>query len=132
MRRLALLAVLVATSTAAAEGLQPHESIAVDAKGPPRPYAVTVNEPFGWKIAASACAQLSEHHGFGSTLPATSASLRTRRTSWTARQATKAAFSEPGSGIAVNNPTKNRSTGEVSLWTTHFEGYVRSGLVFGN
>lgn len=62
MRRLALLAVLVATSTAAAEGLQPHESIAVDAKGPPRPYAVTVNEPFGWKIAASAYAQLSEHH----------------------------------------------------------------------
>jgi hypothetical protein len=66
MRRLALLVVLLASSTASAEGVEPHESMAVLAKGAPRPYALTVNEPFGWKtassIAASAYAQLGEHH----------------------------------------------------------------------
>lgn len=66
MRGLALLATLLASSTAVAEGLAPSESVQEHRPAGDHPYAVAINEPFGWPsgfaIAASGYAAPDAHN----------------------------------------------------------------------
>jgi len=64
--RLALFAVLLAASTASAEGLKPYQSIQEHRPVADKPFALAINEPFGWPsgfaIAGSAYARVAAHH----------------------------------------------------------------------
>jgi hypothetical protein len=63
--RLALLAVLLATSAASAEGLAPYESVQKESPPVERQWAVAINEPLGWTngfaVAGSIYGRVAPH-----------------------------------------------------------------------